>query len=273
MKVKHNKKRNTAFIFEALTREMTRAVVTSDNKTATSIRKIIKEHFHPGQILHQELDCYDAMATNGLDRHTAEKILFHAKQKHKDLDSDKIFQEQTAVIRAVNSTLGKSFFNTFVPNYKDYATLSSIFGNKVSLKTKVLLENQIIEKLTSELQQEEKPQEVDNLVMSEFCSRFNTKYDTLLESQRSLLQKYIFSFGPNEADFKLYIGNELGRLYEEVAQSKKLTEVSEDPEMLENTTQLLKEMDKFDVSNISEQDVLKILKIQQLVEEYHANDN
>jgi hypothetical protein len=269
MKLKHNKKRNTAFIFEALTREMTRAVVAKDRKTVVHIKRIMREHFRPGSVLYEELDCYDAMTAKGLDRPTAEKLLFHAKKKHADLDDGEIFEEQSAVIKSVNSTLGKSFFTTFIPNYKEYATLSSIFGNRAPLKTKVILENQILEKLTMPLISEQTSDELDTLVTSEFCNLFNKKYEKLEESQRILLEKYIFSFGPSEADFRLYMGRELQRLHEEVKNSENLDELKEDVEMLRNTQTLLSEIEKFDVSNISEEDVLKILKIQKLVQEYH----
>ena len=269
MKLKHNKKRNTAFIFEALTREMTRAVVAKDSKTVDHVKRIIREHFRPGSVLYEELDCYDAISAKGLDRPTAEKLLFQAKKKHADLDEAEIFQEQSAVIKSVNSTLGKSFFTTFIPNYKEYATLSSIFGSKAPLKTKVILENQILEKLTMPLIPKQTSDKVDTLVTSEFCNLFNKKYETLEESQRILLEKYIFSFGPSEADFRLYIGQELQRLHEEVEGSQDLDELKEDIEMLNNTRTLLSEIEKFNVSNISEEDVLRILKIQKLVKEYH----
>ena len=65
------------------------------------------------------------------------------------------------------------------------------------------------------------------------------------------------------------MGRELQRLHEEVKNSENLDELKEDVEMLRNTQTLLSEIEKFDVSNISEEDVLKILKIQKLVQEYH----
>ena len=43
MKMKHNKKRNTAFLFEALTREYVKAVVKKNSARQRLVKKIIKE--------------------------------------------------------------------------------------------------------------------------------------------------------------------------------------------------------------------------------------
>ncbi len=45
MKQKHNKKRNTAFIFEALIRELTKAIVAKDEKKKKTIVRLVKENF------------------------------------------------------------------------------------------------------------------------------------------------------------------------------------------------------------------------------------
>ena len=51
MKLKHNKKRNTAFVYEALVREVAKAVVRKDEKRKNLIVKIIKENFSSNNIL------------------------------------------------------------------------------------------------------------------------------------------------------------------------------------------------------------------------------
>ena len=142
MKKKHNKKRNTAFLFETLVRELTKAFVSRDSDTSTKIKTIFKENFNQGSALMQELDCYKALQEkSGLDRYTAEKLIFEAKSKYKKLDKDEIFTEQSAVIKKINQELGSDTYNNFVPNYKSYATLAQIFGDKIPVKNRVLLES------------------------------------------------------------------------------------------------------------------------------------
>ena len=44
MKVKHNKKRNTAFLYESLVKELTKAIVRQQEERKGKIIKIIKEN-------------------------------------------------------------------------------------------------------------------------------------------------------------------------------------------------------------------------------------
>ena len=43
--MKHNKKRNTAFLYECLIKELTRAIVREDKKRQTITRNILKNSF------------------------------------------------------------------------------------------------------------------------------------------------------------------------------------------------------------------------------------
>jgi len=49
--MKYNKKRNTAFLYEALVRELTKASVENDAERADIITAVIKEHFKKGTVL------------------------------------------------------------------------------------------------------------------------------------------------------------------------------------------------------------------------------
>ena len=51
MKNKHNKKRNTALVYEALVKEMTAAILRDDHNTKNKITNIIKKHFSFDSIL------------------------------------------------------------------------------------------------------------------------------------------------------------------------------------------------------------------------------
>ena len=44
MKLKHNKKRNTAFLYESLIKEMTKAVVDKNKELKNEIVSILREH-------------------------------------------------------------------------------------------------------------------------------------------------------------------------------------------------------------------------------------
>jgi len=274
MKVKHNKKRNTAFLYEALVRELTKSVVDKDVARTRKVKAILKEHFRSGMVLFSELGCFNALADkSSLDQYTAEKMVFRAKKEYDQLDQQDIFKEQSAVIKKVNTDLGKEVFNNFVPNYKSYATLAQIFGDKIPVKNRVLMEQKVIETLTSAPEEQEELQPVDNLVVKSFTERFNDTYTELLPEQKELLNRYIISFNENEADFKRYAGTELKRIHESVESSLNLDEVKEDEQMVENTKQVLQQISEFNVANLGEQEILKILKLQKLVREYEEDAN
>ena len=135
MKIKHNKKRNTAFVYESLIREATVAIIKKEINKKNKIVKIIREHFAPDSLLKRDLDCYRSLyADQNLDKEISEKILFETKMQRKFIDPKGVFDEQTALINTVNKEISSSVFSNFVPNYKTLATISQLFSDKISPK-------------------------------------------------------------------------------------------------------------------------------------------
>ena len=146
MRLKHNKKRNTAFLFEALTREYVKAVVKKNSARQATVKKIIKEHFSKGRVLNAELLIYrEILESTDLDKDSAVMMVTEAKQRYSSLDKQKIFSSQNKLIKEINYTLSSDVFKNFVPNYKSLATVYSIFNDKTSIKEKMLLEQRVVE--------------------------------------------------------------------------------------------------------------------------------
>jgi hypothetical protein len=277
MKAKHNKKRNTAFVYEALIREMSKSVLSGDNSQKNKILEILKKYFNETNILSKELNCYKALTeSQGLDQYTAEKMIFRAREAYNKLDNIEIFKEQSSMINTINKEVSSEVFSNFVPNYRSYATISQIFNNKTSVKKKVILEQEVIKNIMTENgSKDDTLKPIDSLVVKTFTKNFNNKYKELLPEQKKLLGKYIFSFDQSEVDFRLFMSEELTRIRKEVQNSLTLKEVSSDQEMVENTNRVIEDIDQFNVSVINELDIKKILKLQKLVSEYSvdASDN
>ena len=214
MKTRHNKKRNTAFLFEALVRELTKAVVAKNTKRSRTIKTILNEHFRRGMVLFSELDCFNTLADkSGVDKYTAEKMVFRAKKAFDDLDPQEVFREQSSLLGKINKKLGQEVYNNFVPNYQSIASLAQIFGDKMPIKSRVIMEQRVIKILMSPLEELPQLKPIDALVVKTFCERFNQSYEGLLSEQKELLSKYIISFNENSADFRLFLGKEpLSRL-------------------------------------------------------------
>ena len=134
------------------------------------------------------------------------------------------------------------------------------------------MESQIVEVLTSS--PEEKTREtsqVNPLVVNKFAEKFNNRYSGLLPEQQKILGRYVASFDDDGADFRIVVGSELQRIHTAVKESLSLPEIMEDEQMKNNTEKVLGEIESFNVSNIREKDLKKILKLQHLVSEYKAD--
>lgn len=269
MKTKHNKKRNTAFLFEVLARELTKSIVNEERDKKKTISSIIKQHFNKGTCLGKELSCYkDLMETKGLNNHLAEKLIHRVKVYHNNINKKSLFQEQSVVIKKINTSLGSEVFNNFVPNYKEVANLYHIFGEKTSVKEKVLLESKLLENMTGDLPKDESMEPIDNFVISSFCESYSEKYKDLLPEQKDLLTKYIISSGDSSVDFKVHLSETLRHLRKEVERSLDLREVKEDKAMIEATKNVIECLNGINVATFSDSNMLKVLKIQNLVNEY-----
>ena len=271
--MRHNKKRNTAFLFEALVAEMTKAIIYGDVKKQTKTRAIISKHFKKGSALYEELELYRAILdTRGLERILAEKLIYEVKAQRKYILDGDVFQEQSDLIQDMNLEYDKSVFANFVPNYKDLATLSQLFSSSLSVKEKVLLESRIVDYLSTEDETKaSKMQPIDSLTYKTFVQKFNEKYsDTLSEEQRFLLEKYISSFSDNGLELKIYLNEEIGRLKDELKSSLSSKEFLEDESMKESAERILSELKSYSQKKIDTSMVQSILKIQDLVLELRS---
>jgi hypothetical protein len=270
MKNKHNKKRNTAFVFEALLREMAKSIIAKDRAKKQNVLKILKEHFSKGNILEKELQCYRALVNeSSMDSYTAEKLIYRAKAQYYKLDKEQIFEAQSQIISKINKEISPDVFSNFVPNYKSFATIAQIFNDKTPLKKRVIMEQHVLGVLSADPKKKNKTLvPVDSIAVTGFVEKFNKTYSVLLPEQRNLLSRYVHSFGENNADFRIIVGNELKRIHSAVEESLTMEEVLSDKDMTQSTKKVLKEIESLNVSNIGEKELKKILKLQNLVNEY-----
>mgnify|MGYP003124661649 FL=1 len=81
--VKHNKKRNTAFIYEALVREVVKQSMDKNTEKRNIAINIIKESFMSKTELRKELILYKTLLeTKNLNEKIAEKLLREVKEQH-----------------------------------------------------------------------------------------------------------------------------------------------------------------------------------------------
>jgi hypothetical protein len=276
MKNKHNKKRNTAFLYEVIVREITNSVLIKNEQNKKFLVNTCKLFFSKNSTLRKELELYKAVnEAYELPENLAENLLNEAKYQYELLDKNKIFNEQTKLINILNKFSNGRIFNTFVPDYKNLATISQVFNNSISIKEKILLENSIVTKMVSspENADKEKLQTLDALAYKLFVKKFNEQYgNSLLTEQKELLTKYVMSFADNGIEFKIFLNEEIERLKSSLTQSLKTKEISQDKFLNEKTNVVLKKVEEYAKRNIDQQMVQEILKIQSLIKELDSQD-
>ncbi len=219
MRLKHNKKRNTALVYEILIRELTESVVKKNKNKQNKIVSIIREHFKKDSTLKEELELYRSIyETRDLEKKLAEKIMLEVKERHDSLDKKKLFLEQSALINRINRTLSNKVYNNFVPNYKTIASVYSIFQDALPVKDRVLLEENIVNQMSSstDVHENEAQVPIDSLTYKTFVNKFNEEYsNSLTEGQKELLGRYVSSYSDNQVELKVYLNEEIGRLKQE----------------------------------------------------------
>jgi len=276
MRLKHNKKRNTAFLYESLVRELTKSILKEDKNRKNKAVQMLKKYFSADSSLKKELDLYRSLyETRGVERRVAEKIITETKSAHKDLNKESIFKDQTDLIKNMNIAFSPKIFNTFVPNFRNIATVYSIFNDSVPTSERVLLEEKVLEVMSGSLQSEnQKMTPVDNLVYKTFVGKFNQEYsDKLLEEQKELLTKYITSFSDNGLELKTYLNEEISRIREKMTEMKSGDAISKDEDLLEKAGSIIDMLEGFSDQKVSIDIISSVLKTQQLVQELEKTEN
>lgn len=270
--MKHNKKRNTAFIYEALTRELTQTLLSKDSSRRDQVVTILKEYYNSTEMLHTELQLYQALLeTSNIKKDMAERLIKEVKNEYGRLDENIIFNRQSQLIATINKTLGSAVWNMFVPNFKSLASINAIFNSNTGVKKRVLFEQALVDKMSAS---ESNPalaelRPLDTLTYTSFIKKFNLKYSEILQEQKELLNRYITSFADDGFELRVYLNEELSRLKASIERV-----ISGKPTSLIETKaqEVKKYLEEFRHRDFTEQDLNKILKTQQLIEELRDHD-
>jgi len=273
-KFKHNKKRNSAFLYEVLIQELTKAVLQKNQDLQNKTTALIKESFGGNSNLYLELKLYRAITnTEGVGVITAEKIINEVKVRHKDIDKKKLLLEQNKLIRKMKKLFLDDVFSNFVPNYKNMASIAQIFNQKTSIKSKILLENEMVGKMSLK-EDEEKMVPIDNIVYKSFVKKFNNEYSVkLMTEQRTLLNKFITSFHNNGLELKIYLNEEIGRLKKVLSQALKTEEFIKDSEMNTSAKNVIGLLESYKNKTPDKKMVEEVIKVQELVKEIREHDH
>jgi cell division FtsZ-interacting protein ZapD len=206
-KVPHNKKRNVGLVYEFLVQKLTKATIENNEKEISLIKKIVKENFSKQSELVKELKLFKQILNSSFSSsEIASKFLEEIKKEVKTINSSKIELEKTNLIHEINKNLNTDglFFNQYVENYKELATVQTLFnfwrGPILESKLNILvLEDNLISFLTSNRPVKLQPIDLKEnlsidtkLVAKIMHQKFEEKYSSLFDAdQKSILNAFI----------------------------------------------------------------------------------
>ena len=279
MNIKHSKYKNTGILFELLVRQITADTLSGVDSKAT---KILKKYFVKTE-LGREYKLYETLAKHkNLTEGKAEVVINSIVESSKNLNRGALKRQKYNIIKEISSQYNlDEFFKTKLPNYKSQAalyTLLEIYNSENLSNPNQIIDNKIIilETLTTKPVSKQK---VEDDLMTEFQSydkdlriltyrvmleKFNGKYESLNENQKSVLKEFINSMDSTPKLKEFYntkiteIKSELSKLSKKVSNKAvqiKLTEVNN----------MLTPLGK--LSKIDNDDLVNLLQYYALLEE------
>ena len=227
LNVKHNKIKNTAILYELLSRQIT-ADVINDSNSPKSV-KIFKEFFNKNTELGKEYALYQVLLEKKYknDSHAATLVEAVIKSRRK-LSNRRLNNEKYNLIKTIKENYDiKEFFNTRIPNFKIMASIYKVFGTEtgkedfgpvqktnsvITITEHVISNNKKIHK-SNKITETYKEQDKDLRLLSYqlLVDKFNSKYKSLNESQKNLLKEYINNVS-NTNSLKEFIDNEVVKI-------------------------------------------------------------
>ena len=136
-KIKHSKFKNTGFLFELLTRQITLEIL--NNAPEEKAKKIVQEFFGGKTEMAKELRLFNLLVTEKYNSESkAEKYIDAIIETRTKLDENKLSREKYNLVKSIKENFElDSFLSSPVTNYKILASVHKIFEAKVQDVTNV----------------------------------------------------------------------------------------------------------------------------------------
>ena len=279
MNIKHSKYKNTGLLFELLVRQITSDTLSGKDSKATNI---LKKYFVNTE-LGREYKLYETLSKHkNITESKAELIINTIVESSKNLNRSALKRQKYNLINEVKTHYNlEEFFKTKLPYYKAYASLytlievynsdnlsnpDQIISNKMSLLEHLTSKNIKKQKVEDDLLEEFKSYDKDVRILTYkvMLEKFNGKYESLNDNQKTVLKEFINSVDstPKLRDF--YNGK-VGEIKEEINKlSKKVTDKAVQIKLNE-VTNLLSPLSK--TANVGNDNLVNLLQYFELLEE------
>lgn len=225
--IRHSKFKNTGFLFELLTRQITLDIL--NNSSDEHAKGIVAEFFGKSTQLAKELKLYNLLLQEKYgSEDRAEKFIDTILTARKTLNEGKLSNEKYNLVKTIKEQFDlHKFLASPITNYKLLASIHKLFEanrhNILSVKdtfdAKYTLVEHISNKKVAVKSREGKllesyakqDNDVRLLTYKILVETFNKKYTNLNESQKSLLRGYINNVN-NSGNFVEYYKSELKKV-------------------------------------------------------------
>ena len=282
--IKHNKVKNTAFLYECLTRQITSDVLS--NVDPSPALAIVKEFFKPTTILGKELVLYKALTSKKLKNEGKINYLVDSVlRERKKLNYSEMRRAKYNLVKKITEKYElKDFFRTRISNYKDIASVYKLF--EIQQNSNPFEETEIRFVVMENLKETDSPKTKQQSVVEKFqkeskdlrllsykilVDKFNQKYSNLNESQRDLLKNYINNIS-NTSTLKDFISQETDKIKNEILQIHPKIDDKVVSIKLKECLNVLKKINKGNIVN--EEQLITMMRFYSLMDEINeAVDN
>lgn len=230
-KIKHSKFKNTGFLFELLTRQITLEIL--NNAPVEKAKKIVQEFFGGKTELAKELRLFNLITTEKYNSESkAEKFIDVIIETRTKLDETKLLREKYNLVKAIKENFDiEEFVASPVSNYRvlasvhkifeakiqDVTNIKDVFDAKITLVEHVSTTQTSIKKIEDKLMETYKNQEKDLRLLTYkiLIETFNNKYTNLNDDQKGLLREFINNVN-NTSKFGEYYDSQLKKVVTEL---------------------------------------------------------
>jgi|TARA_Y100000114_G_scaffold147667_1_gene159725 hypothetical protein len=281
--IKHNKIKNTAFLYECLTRQITSDVLS--NNDPSPALAIVKEFFKPTTILGKELVLYKALTSKKLKNEGKINYLVDSVLRERaKLNYSEMRRAKYNLVKKITEKYDlKDFFRTRISNYRDIASVYKLF--EIQHNSNPFEETEIRFVVMENLKEKDAPKSNKQSVVEKFqkeskdlrllsykilVDKFNQKYSNLNESQRGLLQAYINNIS-NTSTLKDFMAEEIKKLKNEILKIHPKIDDKVVSIKLKECLNVLKKLNKGNVVN--EEQLVTMMRFYSLLDEINAAVN
>ena len=280
-KIKHSKFKNTGFLFELLTKQITFEILNNSPKELA--KEIVKEFFGGKAELAKELKLYSLLLHEKYNSEgKAEKFIDAIVDARLKLDEKKLGKEKYNLVKAIKENFElNQFLASPVTNYKQLASIhklfeakkldvtdiKSVFDSKYTLIEHISTVKPDVVKQKDVVIESYRKQDKDIRLLTYkiLVETFNKKYTTLDTIQKNLLREYINNVN-NSSKFGEYYKGQLKETVTELVKLHKSVKDTVTKIKLKETINVLKGQ-KIGRKKISDEQVSALMISYELIKE------